>query len=55
MWRYLMHTSTSGQVNNIEEALTFFGVSETILSQQEKHDLDHKGYLIFPTLLNKSG
>jgi ectoine hydroxylase-related dioxygenase (phytanoyl-CoA dioxygenase family) len=49
-----MNSPTSAGISNIQDALAYFGVTETTLSSEEKQSLDEKGYIIFPGLADKA-
>jgi ectoine hydroxylase-related dioxygenase (phytanoyl-CoA dioxygenase family) len=49
-----MGITTSTKITKIEEALAFFGVTQTTLSSEEKRSLDEMGYIIYPNLLDKA-
>jgi ectoine hydroxylase-related dioxygenase (phytanoyl-CoA dioxygenase family) len=44
--------STTGSIRNISEALEALGVNDSVLTEEEKRQLDENGYILFPGLID---
>lgn len=49
-----MKSTSKIQIDSIEDALDRLGVTQTTLSQKEKHALDQHGYIVVASLIDKS-